>query len=62
VPVSAFARLDAARQELRVQAARFSAHVDGLVQQLFASAPQPASDVAIFALRGFRRSSRHARS
>jgi [protein-PII] uridylyltransferase len=62
---SAFTPLDAARQELSAHAAggtagrtaleHFSDCVDGLVRQLFASAPPPPSEVAIFALGGYGR-------
>jgi [protein-PII] uridylyltransferase len=65
MPASGFVQLDLARQELSAQAGRgeagrsalerFSGGVDALVQQLFADAPRPAADVAVFALGGYGR-------
>jgi [protein-PII] uridylyltransferase len=65
VLTDALVRLDAARQELSAEAARgqggraalerFSDRVDALLQELFAQAPRPSSDVAVCALGGYGR-------
>jgi [protein-PII] uridylyltransferase len=65
VPAQALARLDAARQELSAQTARgqggrvslerLSTRLDALLQELFAAAPQPSSDVVVCALGGYGR-------
>jgi [protein-PII] uridylyltransferase len=65
VSATALLRLDAAREELsagtargqggRIALERFSDHLDALIQDLFAEAPRPSSDVAVLALGGYGR-------